>query len=300
MSRLNLFSTYCELHCASTVFRKLHLLVQAAEVPGSNRCYNVSMHFKFWKFSTKLQGDMACNQGPCPTKLPDCTGSRSLISSVYLHRFSTVEQAVTIPCYASSPIWYLDDFKKVYFDRYFGFPSTSCPISYAVPLCIPLLPFSVIQFFILSILFSAWIKFFVTAIFRNGNFLCSQPFFRFLHFQLQVSTFHSLVFATSSSCRWWTTSQQLGPPHRSSLLLFSFLVLKAVGFEQSVQSKDKIKSLQVCVWRSYFIFFIMFLCIYQISICVLSDSVWFYVRFRWPKTRLWFPSWRWVSRRTSL
>ena len=29
-----------------------------------------------FNFNTSLQqGDMACNQGPCPTKLPDCTGS---------------------------------------------------------------------------------------------------------------------------------------------------------------------------------------------------------------------------------
>ena len=159
---------------------------------------------------------MACNQGPCPTKLPDCTGSRA---------WSALCTCV---------------------DRYFEFPLTSCPISYDVPSCIPLQPFSVIQFssfqfhFLRESSFSL-LHFSVTAIF------CAATRFRILHFQLQFSTFHSLVFATSSSCRCWTTSQQLGPPHRSSLLLFSFLVLKAVGFEQSVQSKDKIKSLQVCV-----------------------------------------------------
>ena len=95
------------------------------------------------------------------------------------------------------------------------------------------------------------------SIFRQCNFPLRQFFRavnRFSKFTFSAANFskcHSLVFSTSSSCRWWTTSQQLGPPHRSSLLLFSFLVLKAVGFEQSVQSKDKIKSLQVCVYLLY-------------------------------------------------
>ena len=47
----------------------------------------------FWDFISlisKLQGDVACNQGPRPTKLPDCMGYRdiqSLISSAYLRQF---------------------------------------------------------------------------------------------------------------------------------------------------------------------------------------------------------------------
>ena len=94
--------------------------------------------------------------------------------------------------------------------------------------------------------FTTWAnQFFVTAIFRYGKVPCSYLLVDFYILTWHFSTCHSLVFSTSSSCRWWTTSQQLGPPHRSFILLFSFLVLKAVGFEQSVQSKDKIKSLQV-------------------------------------------------------
>ena len=113
-------------------------------------------------------------------------GKQSLISSVYLHRFSTVEQAVTILCYASSPIWFFDDFKKVYVDRYFEFPLTSCPISYDVPSCIPLQPFSVIQFssfqfhFLRESSFSL-LHFSVTAIFcaatRFSNFAFSATIF---------------------------------------------------------------------------------------------------------------------------
>ena len=75
-------------------------------------------------------------------------------------------------------------------------------------------------------IFITWAnQFFVTAILRYGNFPCSHLFFDFYIFTWHFSPFHSLVFSTSSSCRWWTTSQQPGLPHRSSLLLFSFLVL---------------------------------------------------------------------------
>ena len=59
MPRHDLFSTYFELHCTLTVFLKLHLLVQAAEGPGSNLRYKVSMFIMFSKIFTSLQGAVA-------------------------------------------------------------------------------------------------------------------------------------------------------------------------------------------------------------------------------------------------
>ena len=191
-----------------------------------------------------------------PTKLlmnwEDITADHRDVPAVW-----TVVQAVTILGYASISLRLFDAFEKVYFDRYFESPSTSGPICYAILLYISPLPFDVTQrvihffeqFTELSFqFFITWTnQVFVLVIFRSDKVPCSHLLVEFYIFTWHFSTFHSLVFSTSSSCRWWTTCQPLGLPHRSSLLLFSFLFLKAVGFEQSVQSKDKIKSLQVCV-----------------------------------------------------
>ena len=65
--------------------------------------------------------------------------------------------------------------------------------------------------------------------------------------RVTVSTFHPAVFSNPTACWSCSTPTFSGVPHHFHFLPFSFLVLKAVGFEQSVQSKDKIKSLQVCV-----------------------------------------------------
>ena len=119
-------------------------MVQAAESPGPNvrttfRC--LSCFPSFYQYA----GGSSPFMSLLPTKLlmnwEDITADHRDVPACW-----TVVQAVTILCYASSSIRYLDDFKKVYVDRYFEFPLTSCPISYDVPSCIPLQPFSVIQF----------------------------------------------------------------------------------------------------------------------------------------------------------
>ena len=78
MPRHDLFSTYFELHCTLKVFLKLHLLVQAAEGPGSNLRYNVSMFIMFSKIFTSLQGVDAWIGSHPPTKTLPFHGDMTL------------------------------------------------------------------------------------------------------------------------------------------------------------------------------------------------------------------------------
>ena len=145
MSRLNLFSTYCELHCTSTLFRKLHLLVQAAEVPGSNRGYNVSMTFEFCKFSTKLQGAVAHSWVYCQRSYSWIGRISRLITVTYLHA-ETGELLTKLLQYVvakHSHLDFSDDVKTIYVTYVCRTSSSRYTTMFDFPLYISLPPFDV-------------------------------------------------------------------------------------------------------------------------------------------------------------
>ena len=88
----------------------------------------------------------------------------------------------------------------------------------------------------------------VNAFFRTSRFQCSQLTIGFCLSPVTISAFHPVVFSTSTPCWSWSTSTSFGNSSSSPFPSFLFLgFCKLLIFEHCVQSKDKIKSLQVCV-----------------------------------------------------
>ena len=88
-----------------------------------------------------------------------------------------------------------------------------------------------------------WMHFFVTASFSSVNRKSAHwPF----HLSLCRFYLHR-YFLRQRRAVWELPPLHPGIPHHLPLLLFSPLVLQAVGFKHSVQGKDSTKSLQVCL-----------------------------------------------------